>query len=72
MALRHILPGAGKPGVIVGRYSIVRVGREYVVRADEKSILKIASRRRAANRTWRQVFFANGLLAGLPWPCAAL
>jgi hypothetical protein len=20
----------------------------------------------------RQVFFANGLLAGLPWPCAAL
>jgi hypothetical protein len=22
--------------------------------------------------TWRQVFFANGLLAGLPWPCAAL
>jgi hypothetical protein len=23
------------------------------------------------DRTWRQVFFANGL-AGLPWPCAAL
>jgi hypothetical protein len=29
-------------------YSIVRVGKEYVVQADEKSILKIASRRRAA------------------------
>ena len=29
-------------------YSIVRVGNEYVVQADEKSILKIASRRRAA------------------------
>jgi hypothetical protein len=29
-------------------YSIVRIGNEYVVRADEKSILKIASRRRAA------------------------
>jgi hypothetical protein len=29
-------------------YSIVRVGNDYVVRADEKSILKIASRRRAA------------------------
>jgi hypothetical protein len=28
-------------------YSIVRVGSEYVVQADEKSILKIASRRRA-------------------------
>jgi hypothetical protein len=29
-------------------YSIVRVGHEYVVQADDKSILKIASRRRAA------------------------
>jgi len=29
-------------------YSIVRVGHEYVVRADEKSILKVGSRRRAA------------------------
>jgi hypothetical protein len=28
-------------------YSIVRIGNEYVVRADEKSVLKIASRRRA-------------------------
>jgi hypothetical protein len=28
-------------------YSIVRIGNEYVVQADEKSILKIASRRRA-------------------------
>jgi hypothetical protein len=29
-------------------YSIVRIGNEYVVQADEKSILKIASRRKAA------------------------
>ena len=29
-------------------YSIIRVGHEYIVQADEKSILKIASRRRAA------------------------
>jgi hypothetical protein len=29
-------------------YSIVRVGNEYVVQADEKSVLRIASRRRAA------------------------
>ncbi|KWV52583.1 hypothetical protein AS156_10345 [Bradyrhizobium macuxiense] len=28
-------------------YSIVRVGNEYIVQAGEKSILKIASRRRA-------------------------
>ncbi len=29
-------------------YSIIRDGNEYVVRAGEKSVLKIASRRRAA------------------------
>jgi hypothetical protein len=29
-------------------YSIVRVGHEYVVQVDDKSVLKIASRRRAA------------------------
>jgi hypothetical protein len=29
-------------------YSIVRVGDDYVVRAEEKSILRVASRRRAA------------------------
>jgi hypothetical protein len=29
-------------------YSIVRVGNEYIVQADEKSVLKIASRRMAA------------------------
>ena len=29
-------------------YSIVRIGDEYVVRAGDKSVLKIASRRRAA------------------------
>jgi len=29
-------------------YSIVKIGDEYVVRAGEKSVLKVASRRRAA------------------------
>jgi hypothetical protein len=29
-------------------YSIIRIGNEYVVQADEQSVLKIASRRRAA------------------------
>ena len=29
-------------------YSIVRIGNEYVVQADHKSVLKISSRRRAA------------------------
>jgi hypothetical protein len=32
----------------VKNYSIVRVGNEYVVRAGDKSVLKVASRRRAA------------------------
>jgi hypothetical protein len=29
-------------------YSIVRIGSEYVVRADDKSVLKVASLRQAA------------------------
>jgi hypothetical protein len=29
-------------------YSIVRIGNAYVIQADEKGILKVASRRRAA------------------------
>jgi hypothetical protein len=29
-------------------YSILRIGNEYVVQADDKSVLKVASRRRAA------------------------
>jgi hypothetical protein len=29
-------------------YSIVRIGNEYVVQADEQSVLRITSRRRAA------------------------
>jgi hypothetical protein len=28
-------------------YSIIRIGNEYIVQADEKSVLKIASRRKA-------------------------
>jgi hypothetical protein len=32
----------------MSNYSIIREGNEYVVRAGEKSVLKIASRRRAA------------------------
>jgi len=46
------------------KYSIVRVGNEYVVRAGEKSVLKIASRRRAE----RTVADAAELLESLPSP----
>jgi hypothetical protein len=45
-------------------YSIVRVGNEYVVQADDKSVLKIASRRRAA----RIVTDASVLLERQPAP----
>jgi hypothetical protein len=38
----------GRWGTQMKNYSIVRVGNEYVVQADEKSVLKTASRRRAA------------------------
>jgi hypothetical protein len=30
------------------KYSILRIGNEYVVQADDKSVLKVASRRMAA------------------------
>ena len=29
-------------------YSIVRIGDDYIVRADDKNVLKVSSRRRAA------------------------
>jgi hypothetical protein len=45
-------------------YSIVRIGNEYVVQADEKSVLKVASRRRAA----RLITDATGLLKSQPVP----
>ena len=48
-------------------YSIVRIGNEYVVQADDKSVLKIASRRRAA----RLVTCATELMdsqSGAPMP----
>ena len=45
-------------------YSIVRIGKEYVVQAGEKSVLKIASRRMAA----RLINDAAGLLEQQPVP----
>jgi hypothetical protein len=49
MTLSPIPSGSGGLGICqMKNYSIVRIGNEYVVQADEKSVLKIASRRRAA------------------------
>jgi hypothetical protein len=47
-------------------YSIVRIGKEYVVQAGEKSVLKIASRRMAA----RLINDAAELLEQQPVPSA--
>jgi len=48
-------------------YSIVRIGNEYVVQAGDKSVLKVASRRRAE----RLVTDAAELLNSQPPPQAA-
>ena len=45
-------------GVTMKDFSIVRIGNDYVVQAGEKSILKVASRRKAA----RLITDAAGLL----------
>ena len=44
-------------------YSIVRIGNEYVVQADHKSVLKVASKRKAA-----QLVTAAELLEAQPAP----
>jgi hypothetical protein len=44
-------------------YSIVRIGNEYVVQAEHKSVLKVASRRKAA-----QLVIAAELLDVQPAP----
>jgi hypothetical protein len=46
------------------RYSIVRIGNEYIVQAGDKSVLKIASRRRAE----RTVTDAAELMDSIPSP----
>ena len=47
-------------------YSIVRIGDDYVVRADDKNILKVGSRRRAV----QLVTDAAELLHAQPQPAA--
>jgi hypothetical protein len=46
------------------RYSIVRAGNEYIVQVDEKSIMKVSSRRKAV----KLVNVAAGLLDQTPAP----
>jgi hypothetical protein len=48
MAREHILSACAAWGAKMKNYSIIRIGNEYVVRAGEKSVIKVSSRRRAA------------------------
>ena len=50
----------------MSNYSIIRDGNDYVVRAGDKSVLKISSRRRAA----KLITDADELLEQLPAPTA--
>ena len=43
-------------------YSIVRIGDDYVVRADDKSVLKVGSRRRAVQLVTDAVELLNAQL----------
>jgi hypothetical protein len=49
-------------------YTIVRIGNEYVVQANEKSVLKIASRRRAARLVTDAAELLDSQLAPLAAP----
>jgi hypothetical protein len=53
-------------------YSIVRIGNEYVVQADEKSVLKIASRRRAERTVTDAAELMGSSPAADPCPAPAL
>jgi hypothetical protein len=57
-------PARAAWGSQMKNYSIVRIGNEYVVQADDQSVLKIASRRRAA----RLVTCAAELMDSQPAP----
>jgi hypothetical protein len=54
-------------------YSIVRIGDDYVVQAEEQSVLKVASRRRAAQliSDAAELLNAQLQLAGEPEPPGA-
>jgi hypothetical protein len=51
-------------------YSIIRIGNEYVVQAGEKSVLKIASRRKAAQLVTDAAELLDSQVAPPPTPVA--
>ncbi|WP_245288016.1 hypothetical protein [Bradyrhizobium sp. Ec3.3] len=57
-------PGSVGSGISMTSYSFIKVGNDYVVQADDKCILKVASRRRAA----QLISEATGLLNAVEAP----
>jgi hypothetical protein len=55
----------------MSNYTIVRIGNEYVVRADDQGVLKVASRRRAAQLVSDAVELLNLLPAADAPPICA-
>jgi hypothetical protein len=58
----RLKPGSVGSGVSMTSYSIIKVGNDYVVQANDKCILKVGSRRRAA----QLISEATDLLNALP------
>ena len=44
----HLTPGSVGSGISMPSYSMIKVGNGYVVQANDKCILKVGSRRKAA------------------------
>lgn len=58
--------GVGQPdwvgsGISMTRYSMIKVGNDYVVQANDKCILKVGSRRRAAQLISEATHLLNAL-----------
>jgi hypothetical protein len=58
---QRLQPGSVGSGISMKSYSIIKVGNDYVVQANDKCILKVGSRRRAA----QLISDATGLLNAL-------
>ncbi len=48
MLRQRLKPGSVGSGISMTSYSMIKVGNDYVVQANDKCILKVSSRRRAA------------------------
>ena len=61
MLRMRLKPGSVGSGISMKSYSMIKVGNDYVVQANDKCILKVGSRRRAA----QLISEATGLLNAL-------